>query len=581
MNMDQIPEVQEAVQNFPKFDELHWEDQEFIKCKSSFEYFAGKYAYVLHPKRGMVNFNLYGYQRRTVKDFESYRFNIVSKFRQGGLTTLAVLWSLWRCMFKKYQTILVMSQTDGHAIVAGDIARRALEQLNHNFPWLVPELSEENKHSLKFASTSSEMMFHSPVRARGKSVQTVIIDEAAFINGMEDHWAAMYPTISTGGSVIVISTVNGRGNWYEKQYTDAQNKRNKFHIIDLDYQEHPDYSNENWVEETRSNIGEKKFAQEYLRSFLGSGETYIPFNVLAELGKITKYVYPLRKRYPEWDTDEPLLENKSLGKGIDLNQEWEKGALHIYQEPAEGKEYIIGVDVAEGVGDDGDNSAFQVLDMATLEQVAEFSSNTIRPDIFAQIIALVGNYYNTSLVVVENLGPGLAVLSKLQHTLYYENIYFQQIRSTEKAGVTHNRVTRPLILEAMRNGLINGFVKIKSNRLVRELDTFIFNRQTKKAEAMKRHHDDLVMSLAIALYIRDEVMRDVPLGVDIPENVVDSFKSETFEKLKKELSRGSPIDWAKDEKENNDNVLNIEDVLPGVLFDFKRPHDALLKEFGM
>ena len=161
----------------------------------------------------------------------------------------------------------------------------------------------------------------------------------------------------------------------------------------------------------------------------------------------------------EWDADE--------------TDDWEKGAMHIWKEPIDGRDYIMGVDVAEGMGEDGDGSTFQVLDTHSREQVAEFTSNTVPPYVFAQIIALVGNYYNTALVAVENGGPGLAVIEKLKQSLYYENLFYHQIRSSEKAGVTVTRTTRPLILESLQNYMQNNTVKIHSNRLIRELLTFM------------------------------------------------------------------------------------------------------------
>ena len=51
---------------------------------------------------------------------------------------------------------------------------------------------------------------------------------------MEKHWKAMWPILSTGGSCTLVSTVNGLGNWYQETYHDAQEGRNKFHVIDLD-----------------------------------------------------------------------------------------------------------------------------------------------------------------------------------------------------------------------------------------------------------------------------------------------------------------------------------------------------------
>ena len=83
------------------------QQRELIKCGLSFPYFCHKYVKIAHPKRGLLPFVLYNYQRRCVKEYEEHRFNILSKFRQGGLTTVTVLWCMWRCMFKLDETIMV------------------------------------------------------------------------------------------------------------------------------------------------------------------------------------------------------------------------------------------------------------------------------------------------------------------------------------------------------------------------------------------------------------------------------------------------------------------------------------------
>ena len=74
-----------------------WQKDEWIKCARDFKYFAANYVEIRSLKEGDVKFKLYGFQERVLSEFERYQFNIVRKFRQGGLTTLAVLWSLWQC----------------------------------------------------------------------------------------------------------------------------------------------------------------------------------------------------------------------------------------------------------------------------------------------------------------------------------------------------------------------------------------------------------------------------------------------------------------------------------------------------
>src|SRR5689334_10594985 len=102
-----------------------WQVEEFAKCTLSFFYFSENYVKINHPIRGRVPFELYDFQRRVVNDFENHQFNIVSKFRQAGLTTVALIWSLWRCMFKLDERIMVMCKTDREAVGIGKIVKNA------------------------------------------------------------------------------------------------------------------------------------------------------------------------------------------------------------------------------------------------------------------------------------------------------------------------------------------------------------------------------------------------------------------------------------------------------------------------
>jgi len=557
-----------------------WQEAEFIKCASSFSYFSANYLRILHPKEGLVNFKLYGYQERVVQAFNEHRFNIMRKFRQGGLTTLSVTWALWRCMFKMDQVILIMSRTDREAVEAGEIVARAIRSLKSEHPWLTPRLLDSSKHEKTFADTNSRIMCYGPEGARGKAVTYLIIDEAAFVTNMEEYWIDMYPIVSTGGNVIVISTVNGIGNWYEETYHEAERGENEFHIIELDYLEHPDYCDPEWARATRRQIGEKGWRQEVLREFIGSGDNYIKTEVLQELDDHTRNRPPIKKLFEEWDTDkvsQGLAESKSIFKGSELDL-WTKGALWIWKEPKEGSQYIIGVDVAEGVGDDGDNSAFQIIDSSTCEQVGEFSSNLVPPQIYAMIIARIGMYYNEALVAVENVGPGLAVIDKLIHTLYYGNLYYHRVKTQEKPGIVMNKSIRPVVLESMQNYIENRLCKINSTRLVRELKTFVFDRNKKRAEARKGHHDDLIMALSIAFHVRDHHVRDVPLGAILPDNITESHKNSMLEKIRKEIEDAAPEDFFA-KKDDEKHPWEYEDLLPGAIFKFERPQEGLLKEF--
>lgn len=558
----QVGETKEEMEAYNDTKQL----EEFVKCAQSFPYFCHKYVKILHPIHGLIPCIIYKYQRRTIADYETYRFNILSKFRQGGLTTTAGLWGLWRSMFKTDQQLLLLSKSDREALAASEIVARALENLPN---WLMPTMSTNSKHEKIFADTGSSVKFYTPEAARGKSTTILIVDEAAFIDNMDSHWKAMYPVISTGGSCIIISTVNGLGNWYEETYHGAEAKENKFHVIDLDYWEHPDYCNPEWVEDTKENLGDKGWAQEVLRSFLGSGDTYIPPHIIGELDEYTRHNAPMRILFDKWT-------NRQERK-ID----WDEGALWVWHEPIDGHEYLLAVDSAEGVGDGGDNSCLQVIDYHTLEQVCEFYSNSVPPNVLGQIIHRIGIFYNTALVIVENNAVGSAVASNLELGLCYENLYYETTTTkTPKVGVTTGTKNRPIYLECLQNRLLNGTVGINSRRFVNELKTFIYNSKSKKAEAQKGKHDDAVMALSIALHVRDMMIHDMPIGADPPKELGNIYSSEVFEEIRKEILRDAPEDWLEDEEEQPQDYLGQEDIMPGVVFDIRRKNDALLKEFG-
>lgn len=545
------------------------QEEEIIKCVQSFPYFCMKYVKILHPTKGLIPFVLFKYQTRCVQEYGQFRFNIISKFRQGGLTTVTLLYGLWKCMFELDQQIMTLSKTDREAVSTGMMVDRAVENMPE---WLRPKKDGKwNDHLKQFPDTGGALQFYSPEAARGKSVTFLIIDEAAFIPDMEDHWKAMWPVLSTGGSCVLVSTVNGLGNWYEETYTSAKDGKNKFHIIDLDYWEHPDYSekkNPGWVQEQRQQLGERGFLQEVLRSFLGSGETYIPSEKLAELDQELRKVFPSKKMFAKYA-------NKDMSSEEDVD-DFNKGALWIWNEPIEGHEYVLGVDGAEGIGQDGDNSCVQILDMNSLEQVGEFYSNTIAPHDFAQLVNEIGVLYNSALIAVEDMGPGNIILQMLQHDFYYENLFYNnRVGKNMKPGIKMSLNNRPAILQGFQSRLMNNSIKIKSRRLLREMKTFEFNTTNKKVQAAKGKHDDAIMALSIGIYARDQSIRDIPLGTNASD--IRNKTQESLSNIREELRKGL--------KENildkiTTKEKSAEDYEHDLLLQMYRKQNDLIKTFG-
>jgi hypothetical protein len=564
----------ETFEEIEKYDPVR-QQKELIKCAMSFPYFCHKYVKIAHPKRGLLPFVLYNYQRRCVQHYEKHRFNILSKFRQGGLTTVTVLWSMWRCMFKLDETIMVLSKSDREAIAAGEIVKRGLIELPD---WLRPEMDKNNDHQKLFTETGSKLFFYTPEAARGRSITYLILDEAAFIPSMDKHWKAMFPTISTGGHCICISTVNGVGNWYYDIFMGAKKKENDFEVIELDYWEHPEYNDADWVKATRAQLGEKGWMQEVMRDFLGAGDSYIDPEIINDLDVITREIEPIRMLFPKWNNLDEAREQRIMDM-----ETWQRGALHIWREPVEGRDYILGCDCAAGLGEENDNSVIQVIDSVTCEQVAEFYSNLCPPYNFAQIVAMVGRTFNNAFIVVEdNGGYGTSVLEKLQHDLFYDNLYesSQGTVKNPKPGIKTTQQNRPKFLEALQTRLINRSMAVRSRRFVKELKGFIWNPLTKRAEATKGFHDDSILAMCLALYAREGKMRNMPVGMgEAQQEMTETFKAQIYEDIKRELSKDAPDDWLG--QEEADMVANLNGDDPrSQASNYRRTHDALLKEFG-
>lgn len=244
--------------------ELIMDDTEFRKCVFDFAFFAKTYIKVQHPKRGLVGFDIYPYHERVSDIYARERFTILKKFRQAGLSTMTLAWLMWKAMFQFDQRILWVAKTDREAMAAGKIVNSMIRSLPE---WLAPVMAKDNAHEKHFMDTGSQMIFMSPVACRSRAADWLVLDECAFIPKMDDWWQCIYPTLCNGGKCIALSTPNGRGNWFEKTYTGAQEGKNMFHVVDVNYMEHPDYQSEEWAAQMKKNLGLVGWTQEVLASF--------------------------------------------------------------------------------------------------------------------------------------------------------------------------------------------------------------------------------------------------------------------------------------------------------------------------
>ena len=88
-------------------------------------------------------------------------------------------------------------------------------------------------------------------------------------------------------------------------------------------------------------------------------------------------------------------------------------------------------------------------------------------------------------------------------------------------GFTTSTKTRPLIVAKLEEYIRNKLIRVNSNRLFHELKTFIWHNG--KPQAMRSYNDDLVMSLAIACWVRDTALQENQRDIEYKRAMLDGL----------------------------------------------------------
>ena len=168
--------------------------QEFVKCAQDPVYFMKKYYWIQHPQRGRIQFNLYPFQEGVLHQFKKQKYSIVNKSRQLGISTLVSAYSLWLMLFNKDKNILCIATKQETAKNMVTKVKFAYDNLPS---WLQLKAVENNKLSLKLANGSQIKAIGATGDAgRSEAVSLLLLDEAAFIEGIDEIFASAQQTLA-------------------------------------------------------------------------------------------------------------------------------------------------------------------------------------------------------------------------------------------------------------------------------------------------------------------------------------------------------------------------------------------------
>jgi hypothetical protein len=180
--------------------------------------------------------------------------------------------------------------------------------------------------------------------------------------------------------------------------------------------------------------------------------------------------------------------------------------------------YVLSIDASSGRG--GDYSAIELIDVDTFEQAAEMHL-MMETGLVAEEAYRLGRIYNDALIVPELSGGwGLAVeqvLKRMRYPRMYTRKTMDRLsqKYTDRTGWDTTTRTRMVVIEALETAIREREFGLYSLRAINEMGTFVYS-EDEKAEAQPGCNDDLVMSLAIGIFVASQIPRQLRKVIEKP-----------------------------------------------------------------
>ena len=498
--------------------------QEIKKCSEDIDYFKNNYVQ-FRTKSGIGFPDHREYQEKFIHSLNDENDQYLVVFpRQAGKSATTAVWLTWLFLFKEQINIGICANrgstaTDFLANVKNIFSLLPIWFQQGIKVWNVKRIEGENGTRILTDATSGDSF-------RGSTMNVVVVDEAAYVAATK--WESFVDSVLPSQSslawkkTIFISTPNGLNHFYsmvkdskkrkvienvqeseiaeiKKKETVLDTVKNKYgtfdvqidkpsndmELITVDWRKVPRYDRkgnlidpETFKQQVIDRDGLQFFLQAYACEFLGSSHTLISGDVLKEIESVKP-----KDRIFVQGTEE---------------------FVKIYEEPLENHKYILSVDPAK---DGRDYFALHMIDV-TKFPFKQVASGRLQIDylLMPNFLYDFANSYNTAFTIIENNeGAGQSIADTLKRDFEYENLYYDRTGNKFKnyPGFRTTTKSRAQLLETLKLLIENKKLEICDADTILELQRFILVK--KKFQAEEGFHDDLVMSLAIAFCLFNDI----------------------------------------------------------------------------
>lgn len=293
-------------------------------------------------------------------------------------------------------------------------------------------------------------------------------------------------------------------HWLKRRFfdkTDVKGNRLPKDITKLIRTHHSTYRDNRFLpEEDRKTLENFAYTDPYYYQVYALGQWGVLGKSVFDAQAISGRLLRLPKAH-----DRGRFEYTDYGTGI-KGIRWtsdKDGWITIYSPVKERRHYVIGADTA---GTGSDSFVGQVLDNFTGEQVSVLR-HQFGEDEFAKQLYCLGVYYNDALIGVETNYSTYPVreLERLRYKKQYVRETFDNYthKTRKSFGFETTSKTRPVIISNLITWARENIDSINDKVTLEEMLTFVRNEDF-RPEAEEGAHDDCVMALAIAHYIRPQ-----------------------------------------------------------------------------
>ncbi|WP_394175595.1 DNA packaging protein [Guptibacillus hwajinpoensis] len=509
--------------------------QKLERVLGDFKLYAKNFIKIIDNNGDLVPFILNDQQTDFIDGMQ--KFNIISKARQGGFSTVSLSYCLYSACNKPNTNYLILSYKKD----SSDALFEKLKMMDsylprEKYPDLFPKIARSNRDELVYSNGSRITCVVSGNKdvGRGSTYEWIHLSEFAFYTNQSKTLLSAEQSLAKNinSRVVIETTSNGIGNHYFKLFMSAFKGNSKYRAFFIpffaslykkqfksDYDEawkwHKEYYGHNLtqkdLEEDEKVLYEKganlkqicwrrwkltdmeleEFYQEYpsnpMESFISSGESV--FNQSKVLERSSNVLPPLSKK--DIENDIPAILRKYLGK-----------QLFIYHLPKSNRKYYGGVDTAAGGG--GDDSTITIINQEG-EEVCSFFNNKIPVYEFAEIVDCLGRFFNYAFLAVERNNVGTPLLERLRKDYQYMNLYKQKIfnqkgKKLMQLGWQTSQVNKSILIQDYKEQFELGMILIHTKDILEQMQIYIDKGNGKTGNSGgNSQHDDLVISASLSV----------------------------------------------------------------------------------